>query len=57
MKKILDEIEKIQVFIEKQDAVDRRGRRISDFEKLALVQEDLSKLQKMIKSNIKENKK
>lgn len=51
MKKILDEIEKIQLFIEEQDAVDRHGRKISDFEKLAFVQEDLTKLQKMIRED------
>lgn len=49
MKKILNEIEKIQVFIEKQDAVDSKGRRLSDFDKLTFVQEDLTKLQEMIK--------
>lgn len=52
MKKILDEIEKIQVFIEKQDAFDSHGRKLSDFDKLAFVQEDLTKLQKMIKEGV-----
>lgn len=49
MKKILDEIERIQTFIENQDATDSHGRRISDSVKLAFVQEDLTKLQKMVK--------
>lgn len=51
MKKILDEIEKIQLFIEKRDATDRHGRKINDFEKLAFIQEDLTKLQEIIKED------
>jgi hypothetical protein len=47
--KILRELEIIQKFIEKQNAVDRYGRKIDDFNKLCFVQEDLTKLKKLIK--------
>ena len=48
-KKILNEIEKIQKFIEENDSKDSHGQSISDFDKLCLVQQDLTKLQEHIK--------
>ena len=47
--KILNELEKIQNFIEDSNATDSNNRKLSDFDKLCFVQEDLTKLKKIIK--------
>lgn len=51
MSKVLDEIEKIQIFIENPKATDSKGRILNDFDKLAFVQQDLTKLQDLIKKD------
>lgn len=53
MKKILEELEKIQKFIENPNAKDSHGMKIDDFDKLCFVQEDLTKLKELIKKGNK----
>ena len=47
-KQILNKIEEIQRFIEDNNAKDSHGRKLSDFDKLCFVQEDLTKLKELI---------
>jgi hypothetical protein len=52
-RQILNKIEKIQKFIEENKSVNSKGQRITDFDKLCFIQEDLTKLQEFIKSEDK----